>query len=734
MEGQAQLIFQDGLKLLQSGDVNGADACFAKAHKLDHRNIDALNLLGIRHYQKQEYQEAIRFLSASHDLYGQSAQTLNNLGLTHNAIGDFQKALEYFDLSIAIDSNVPEVHNNRGNSLKGLHKHPLAVDAYSKALHIRPQYAEALSNLGIIFLEEKKYQIAIEYLEKAIQLNPNLASAYNSLGNAHTELAEYALAFQAFDHALQINPQYLDACLNLGIALKKARQYEESIQCLDHASAINLHHAKTYFLLGEVFFDIGDMQAANVNFRKYLDLDPKNINAEFALTIAQLPKVFSFTEEPQQARNNFSNELRKLKNFQSYAITPGDIATNIGRHPFYLAYQEQRNTALLNEYGDICTAAVKPIQTILNESTPPSRENGKKIQIGIISHYFCDHPVWHAITKGWVKHLNQNNFEIHIVNTNGSEDQETELAKNRATSYLNSNKSTLDLATNILNKQLDILLYPEIGMDVASKALACLRLAPTQIVSWGHPETTGLSTIDYFLSAESFEPADAQDSYREKLIMLPGLGTYFELERIEPTQLNLAELGIDQSRPILLCAGSPSKYSPSNDLVFIEIAQRLGNCQFIFFNFQKELTRILKKRLYTVFHKANLDPEYFIQFIPFLEKNAFYGLMQKADLYLDTIGFSGFNTAMQAIHCNLPIVAHEGLFMRGRLASSIMRHLKLGTLVGRTNEEYIETVITLIKNKDLLESHKEGIANLKVGLFNDLQSIKALEQFLIKDC
>jgi hypothetical protein len=43
--------------------------------------------------------------------------------------------------------------------------------------------------------------------------------------------------------------------------------------------------------------------------------------------------------------------------------------------------------------------------------------------------------------------------------------------------------------------------------------------------------------------------------------------------------------------------------------------------------------------------------------------------MKQARLYLDTIGFSGFNTAMLAVECGLPVVTREGRFMRGRLAS-----------------------------------------------------------------
>ena len=108
--------------------------------------------------------------------------------------------------------------------------------------------------------------------------------------------------------------------------------------------------------------------------------------------------------------------------------------------------------------------------------------------------------------------------------------------------------------------------------------------------------------------------------------------------------------------------------------------------------------------------------------------------MMRADLYLDTIGFSGFNTAMQAISCDLPVVAKEGSFMRGRLASSILQNLRLDELVSATNKDYVDTVITLIQNKELHRSYKERIAQSKLNLFNDIQPIKSLEQFLIQLC
>ena len=106
--------------------------------------------------------------------------------------------------------------------------------------------------------------------------------------------------------------------------------------------------------------------------------------------------------------------------------------------------------------------------------------------------------------------------------------------------------------------------------------------------------------------------------------------------------------------------------------------------------------------------------------------------MLQADLYLDTIGFSGFNTALQAIACNLPIVTMDGQYMRGRLASGILRHLKLDDLITATNEEYIDTAVELIKNRVLRQSHRERIAKSQLMLFKNAEAIRVLESFLIK--
>jgi predicted O-linked N-acetylglucosamine transferase (SPINDLY family) len=181
-----------------------------------------------------------------------------------------------------------------------------------------------------------------------------------------------------------------------------------------------------------------------------------------------------------------------------------------------------------------------------------------------------------------------------------------------------------------------------------------------------------------------------------------------------------------------LCAGSPSKYNPNHDAVFTEIAKRLGQCQFIFFDFDENLTAILRERLQATFAHAQLDANQYLRFIPFLKKAEFYGLMQKADLYLDTIGFSGFNTAMQALICDLPVVTIEGERMRGRLASAILNRIGVSDLICQSDTAYIDLVVELIQNQQLLNMYKDKIAKSKNLLFDDLEPIRALEDFLVQ--
>jgi predicted O-linked N-acetylglucosamine transferase (SPINDLY family) len=281
---------------------------------------------------------------------------------------------------------------------------------------------------------------------------------------------------------------------------------------------------------------------------------------------------------------------------------------------------------------------------------------------------------------------------------------------------------------------LDILIYPGIGMDALGYQLAALRLAPLQAASWGHPETTGLPTMDYYLSGDAFEPADAELNYSEKLIRLPKFGAYVEPLEPKIKDVDRSDLGLPKGVPLLLCPGTPFKYMPAHDWVWIEIAKGLSASsggKLVFFASSRGSMHIkLITRLRNSFAAHGVDFDSTACIIPLLDRSRFFSLMQKSTLLLDTLGFSGFNTALQGLECGLPVLAYEGKFMRGRLASGIMRSMGMPELVATSPQEFIQKAVELAADNRKLKKLRSDIPKRRKALFRDETSVRALEDFL----
>jgi predicted O-linked N-acetylglucosamine transferase (SPINDLY family) len=269
-------------------------------------------------------------------------------------------------------------------------------------------------------------------------------------------------------------------------------------------------------------------------------------------------------------------------------------------------------------------------------------------------------------------------------------------------------------------------------MDPTTLRLASLRLAPVQLAGWGHPESTGLPTIDGYLSAELFEPPEAADYYCERLLPLPNLGCYCQPYEQQPSAIDQAALGVASDRPVLLCPGMPFKYAPEHDIVFVEIARRLGRCQMVFFEPEdRSLSRKLHERLRRAFLEQQLSPDEYLLFIPWLPRGQFFALLRLADVCLDTIGFSGFNTALQAVECGLPMACYEGRFMRGRLASAVMTRMAMRDLVALNPGEFVDLAVRLASDRSFNQQMRVQLLAASPVLFRDRAAIDGLEQALV---
>jgi predicted O-linked N-acetylglucosamine transferase (SPINDLY family) len=85
---------------------------------------------------------------------------------------------------------------------------------------------------------------------------------------------------------------------------------------------------------------------------------------------------------------------------------------------------------------------------------------------------------------------------------------------------------------------------------------------------------------------------------------------------------------------------------------------------------------------------------------------------------------------MQAVESGLPIVAKDGRFLRGRLASGILRRLGADELIAASDEEYAALAVRMIEDRDFHTRMRENIERSRHLLFDDVTSVRALEDFL----
>jgi protein O-GlcNAc transferase len=759
-----QQALQTAFEHHQAGRLAEAERIYRQVLEVEPRNVDALHLLGLVAHQLGMNAEAVELIESAHRFGRPQAASLNSLGKAYLGLGRPDEARRSFRKALALEPDNAEVHNNLGvalrelgrpdeaersyrravalqpgdaqahynlgNALRDLGRLAEAGQSYRNALAVKPDYAEAHNNLAIALYEMGQAEASEQGYRAALAIQPEYLAAYHNLGNLLRDVGRLTEAEQVYRQALGLDPAIFPTILNLGNLLKALGRLEEAEQSYRRALVLEPDSAEVHYNLGNVLYQSGRTDEAHQSYRRALELKPDFAEVRWELTMNQLPPVYDTDEEEGRRRAAFVAELGALRKWFD-AHPDADGARVVGAPPFYLPYQEENNSGLLAEYGRLCVRLMEhwPDRRRLPSIRHPS---GDAVRVGIVSAHVSDHSVWNAIVKGWLTRLDRRRFELCVFHLGSGQDQETALARAQVSHFEQGQRSLYRWAEAVLAQRPDVLIYPEIGMDALTAKLASLRLAPVQVATWGHPETTGLPTIDYYLSAAGLEPPGAQEHYTERLVLLPDLGCSYQPLPVTSAEPDLAGLGIDPEAPVLVCAGKPFKYAPRYDRVLADIARRLGRCQLVFFAHPlRPLSEKLRQRLRGVFASAELDFDDHGIFIPWQPRPAFYGLLRRADVYLDTIGFSGFNTAMQAVECGLPIVSREGRFLRGRFASGILQRMGLSELVAGSEEDYVALAVRLVQDLEYRERVRTRLAASRQILFEEPAPIRALEDFLL---
>lgn len=716
----------------REGQLPAAQALYEQVLALQPRHFDALLYAGVIAAQRREFEQADRLLARAIEVNPAHAVARSNHGNVLKELGRHEAAVASYDAALRLRPDYAECHFNRAVALQELGRLKEAVTGYDDAIAAGPDFAEAHANRGAALAALGSLAAAADSFGRAIALQPGETRLHFGRALALQQVGRYDDAIAGYERAIALQPAYAQAHANLGAALQKLGRLEDAVASFDRAIRIDPQDAEVHYNHGVALQELAQPAAAEASYREALRLKPNFALARWALAFVSLPPVFALGQEPESARLAFERDLDALDRWFAEP-TAADAADAVGsRRPFYLSYQDADNKLLLSKYGALCGRLMSRWQQASGVAPAPMSPTGR-VRVGIVGSNICAHSVWTAIVRGIVLNLDPQRFELHLFHLGATQDRETELARSRAAGLVQGPRTLAGWVEAIAGIRPEVLIYPEVGMHGLTSQLASLRLAPVQAAMWGHPETSGLPTIDYYFSGDGLEPDDGQAHYTERLVRLPHLGCHYARQP-EEAERPVDAPALPGDGPILVCPGTSFKYMPAHDRIYAGIARRLGGGRFVFFSQQPRWTALLSGRLRAAFAADGVDFDAHVVFLPWLARPAFYGLMRRADVYLDTIGFSGFNTAMQAVECGLPVVTRQGQYMRGRLAGAILARMGLDELVARTDEDYLRLAVRLAQDEPYRRRIRGEMLSRQAVLFDDLEPIRALERFLLGLC
>jgi len=576
-------------------------------------------------------------------------------------------------------------------------------------------------------------------LRRMLATDPANASAWDQLGLRLDQTGSLVSAETALARCGALAPENGIAQINRASLLRRLGRSARGEILLRRALALLGAHVRAAESFAQILWEQGRTDEARQWYGRALATDDHDARARFGRCIAHLPVLYDNPADIEAARVGYARALDVLERWSQTAsvaeIAPYADAVGVIQ-PFFLAYQGREDRALQAQYGRLVHRAL----TARHPEFAMGRQNdmrrpGGRVRIGLVSGFFRRHSVWKMALSGWIGGLDRSRFTIFGYHTSAVADDVTRYASSQLDGFVTENRRRTSLARRIAEDRLDAILYPEIGMDPVAAWLAALRLAPVQMMSWGHPTTSGYPSIDFFLSSDLMEPHEAERSYSERLVRLPGLGCLYRPTDVAPAQLTRADLGLSADDIVYLCAQSLYKYLPQDDEIFDRIGRAVPRARFVFFSGpMPAITSRFADRLARRLSAAGQNPHKRLLFLPALTEAGFLGVGRLADVLLDSVGWSGFNTTIEVIAEGIPVVTVSGSSLRGRHTSAVLTQLGHAEMVTTSLNDYVERAVRLGLDADFRRVIGSSIKRASPRLFGDAAPIRALEALLVETC
>jgi predicted O-linked N-acetylglucosamine transferase (SPINDLY family) len=616
---------------------------------LEHKSAE-YNSLGNQFFTNGDFDKAEQYYRQALTVNPLFSETYNHLGLVHKKKGNFDQAASCFQKAIELQCNYAEPHYNLGDMLDDFGKFDEAIACYRKALAIQPDYVKAHNSLGVTLYAQGKLNEAISCYRKAIAIDPCFVKAYNNLGAALHHQGKLKEATDHYHKATELNPYFAEAHNNLGNTLAKLGLRVEAAESYRKAIEAKTDYSDACYNLGIVLNDLGQTDDAAATYCRALEIKP-----DFPQAYSNLLYLYAFS------RN-----------------IPPESECSLASKWEHSALKESERIAARNRQF----------------AFPHSARPHQKLRIGVVSAEIGQHPVADFL-EPILEQINRDRFHITLYPTFIRTDPRAAKFKALADQFKPIDDLSDDQAADLIRSdEIDILIDTTSHMRGCRLGIFARRAAPVQCHYIGYHGTTGLTEMDWFIADSELLPLGYEAHFRERIWRLPCLRLAYKYD------LSLPESHWTPNPDGTIWLGSFNNLTKVREQalgLWARVMNALPESK-LYLKDSKALDPANQMRIRTELARHGIGEEriMFVGTVP--DWPAHMILYDQLDIALDSIPLNSETTAFDALWMGVPIIALEGNWVGGRMASTLLKAIGKTEWVAQNEDDYVAKVVALARD------------------------------------
>lgn len=636
----------------------------------------------------------------------------------------FQDALATFGQATHHDADNADAWCGLGTAFRRLAQFDEARRCFDRALEIAPGHLQALTHAGELLQSQKQPEAALAYFDRALEQAPHFYSALARRIDVLAECGKFGEAEQAARQALEIFPDSADLHEKLGTVLLSAGQQRLALFEFQQALEIQPNHLDAQLSLANLAGEQATLGRLEDYIREKIDHLGESVFLLESLAMALLANN-KVTEAEELCLRLTGQHPESERGWRAYAFSaiargdPGEALTYLERakelvqQDVYLDSNILFTAAYLADVGpaDLFKrhqAWAEVYEAPLTEnrfSHPIGGDPDKRLRIGYISSDLGNHPVGDLLRGVLLQH-DHGKFEIHCFLTLDASDFITDQLRANCDVWHDAPWATIDeLAALIQKAGIDILIDLSGHTRGHRLSVFALKPAPVQATWIGYFNSTGMNSIDYFITDPYTTPLDSCQFFSELPARLPHSRFCFTPREQSPEVSSPPFEGSG-----FVTFGSFNRLAKLTDEVldaWSMVLSRAPGAQLLIKD-RAISDAGTANRLRSKFESRGISADRLL-LRPESGYLAMLGEYSDVDIALDPFPFNGGMTSLLALWMGVPVIALAGDTVVSRQSVSLLSNIGHEELVFPNVESYVDGAVALAHDRTRLAQLRQHI-------------------------